>query len=242
MCPEQERKWVYSGFMVELKDVSVTYSSGVDALEHVNLKINDGDFAFVVGASGAGKSTLIKLLLKEIDATSGTVIVNGYQLGTLRKNKIPELRRTIGIVFQDFRLISSMTVYENIAFVLRVIDSPPKLIRKRVSYVMSLVGLQEKAHAYPHELSGGEMQRVAIARALVNDPKLIIADEPTGNIDPELSYEIVELLRTINMQGTTVLMVTHEHELVKRFGGRIINITDGQVVFDEIMEGTDYEI
>ena len=228
--------------MVELKDVSVTYSSGVDALEHVNLKINDGDFAFVVGASGAGKSTLIKLLLKEIDATSGTVIVNGYQLGTLRKNKIPELRRTIGIVFQDFRLISSMTVYENIAFVLRVIDSPPKLIRKRVSYVMSLVGLQEKAHAYPHELSGGEMQRVAIARALVNDPKLIIADEPTGNIDPELSYEIVELLRTINMQGTTVLMVTHEHELVKRFGGRIINITDGQVVFDEIMEGTDYEI
>ena len=242
MCPEQERKWVYSGFMVELKDVSVTYSSGVDALEHVNLKINDGDFAFVVGASGAGKSTLIKLLLKEIDATSGTVIVNGYQLGTLRKNKIPELRRTIGIVFQDFRLISSMTVYENIAFVLRVIDSPPKLIRKRVSYVMSLVGLQEKAHAYPHELSGGEMQRVAIARALVNDPKLIIADEPTGNIDPELSYEIEELLRTINMQGTTVLMVTHEHELVKRFGGRIINITDGQVVFDEIMEGTDYEI
>ncbi|MBR1530301.1 MAG: cell division ATP-binding protein FtsE [Oscillospiraceae bacterium] len=228
--------------MVELKDVSVTYSSGVDALEHVNLKINDGDFAFVVGASGAGKSTLIKLLLKEIDATSGTVIVNGYQLGTLRKNKIPELRRTIGIVFQDFRLISSMTVYENIAFVLRVIDSPPKLIRKRVPYVMSLVGLQEKAHAYPHELSGGEMQRVAIARALVNDPKLIIADEPTGNIDPELSYEIVELLRTINMQGTTVLMVTHEHELVKRFGGRIINITDGQVVFDEIMEGTDYEI
>ncbi len=227
--------------MVELKDVSVTYSSGVDALEHVSLKINDGDFAFVVGASGAGKSTLIKLLLKEIDATSGTVTVNGYQLGTLQKKKIPELRRTIGIVFQDFRLISSMTVYENIAFVLRVIDSPRKLIRKRVPYVMSLVGLQEKANAYPRELSGGELQRVAIARALVNDPKLIIADEPTGNIDPELSYEIVELLRTINMQGTTVLMVTHEHELVKRFGGRIINITDGQVVFDEIMEGTDYE-
>ncbi|MBR4320681.1 MAG: cell division ATP-binding protein FtsE [Oscillospiraceae bacterium] len=228
--------------MVELKDVSVTYSSGVDALEHVNLKINDGDFAFVIGASGAGKSTLIKLLLKEIDATSGTVTVNGYQLNTLKKKKIPELRRTIGIVFQDFRLISSMTVYENIAFVLRVIDAPKEFIQKRTSYVMGLVGLEEKADAYPNELSGGEMQRVAIARALVNDPKLIIADEPTGNIDPELSYEIVELLRTINMQGTTVLMVTHEHELVKRFGGRIIHITEGQIVFDDIMEGTDYEI
>ncbi|MBE6875721.1 MAG: cell division ATP-binding protein FtsE [Ruminococcus sp.] len=227
--------------MVELNDVSVTYSSGVDALEHVSLKINDGDFAFVVGASGAGKSTLIKLLLKEIDATSGTVTVNGYQLNRLKKKKIPELRRTIGIVFQDFRLISSMTVYENIAFVLRVIDSPKKLIRKRVPYVMGLVGLQDKANAYPNELSGGEMQRVAIARALVNDPGLIIADEPTGNIDPELSYEIVDLLKTINMQGTTVLMVTHEHELVRRFGGRIINISAGQVVFDEIVEGTDYE-
>ncbi len=228
--------------MVELKDVSVTYSSGVDALEHVSLKINDGDFAFVVGASGAGKSTLIKLLLKEIEATSGSVTVNGYQLAALKKKQIPQLRRTIGIVFQDFRLISSMTVYENIAFVMRVIDAPPKTIRKRVPYVMRLVGLQEKAASYPRELSGGELQRVAIARALVNDPKLIIADEPTGNIDPELSYEIVDLLRTINMQGTTVMMVTHEHELVKRFGGRIINIDKGQIVFDDIMEGTDYEV
>jgi len=227
--------------MVELKDVSVTYSSGVDALEHVSLKINDGDFAFVVGASGAGKSTLIKLLLKEIDATSGTVSVNGYQLDALKKREIPKLRRTIGIVFQDFRLISSMTVYENIAFVLRVIDAPPKYIRKRVPYVMNLVGLKGKAKAHPDELSGGESQRVAIARALVNDPKLLIADEPTGNIDPELSYGIVDLLKSINMQGTTVMMVTHEHELVKRFGGRIINIEGGQIVFDDIMEGTEYE-
>lgn len=226
-------------FMVELKDVCVTYSStGVDALNHVNLKINDGDFAFVVGSSGAGKSTMIKLILKEIEATSGTVTVNGYNLGKLRKRRIPELRRTIGFVFQDFRLIPSMTVYDNIAFVLRVIDAPRKYIRKRVPYVISLVGLQAKANSYPDELSGGEKQRVAIARALVNDPKLIIADEPTGNIDPELSYEIVELLKGINACGTTILMVTHEHDLVRHFGGRIINITQGQVMFDEIIEGT----
>ncbi len=225
--------------MVELKDVSVTYSSGVDALNHVSLKINDGDFAFVVGSSGAGKSTMIKLLLKEIDATEGTVIVNGYNLSHLRRRKIPELRRTIGIVFQDFRLIPSMTVYENIAFVLRVIDAPKKYIRKRVQYVIGLVGLQLKAKSYPDELSGGEKQRVAIARALVNDPKLIIADEPTGNIDPELSYEIVNLLREINACGTTILMVTHEHEMVRHFGGRIINITDGEIVYDEIIGGED---
>lgn len=224
--------------MVELKNVSVTYSSGVDALNNVTLKINDGDFAFVVGSSGAGKSTMIKLLLKEIDATSGSVTVNGYELGSLKKSKIPEFRRTLGFVFQDFRLIPSMTVYENIAFVLRVIDAPIRFIRKRVPYVIGLVGLQEKANSYPDELSGGEMQRVAIARALVNDPQLIIADEPTGNIDPELSYEIVELLKGINDQGTTILMVTHEHDLVRHFGGRIINITDGQIVFDEIVAGT----
>ena len=224
--------------MVELKNVSVTYSSGVDALNNVSLKINDGDFTFVVGSSGAGKSTMIKLLLKEINATSGSVSVNGYDLGKLKKSKIPEFRRTLGFVFQDFRLIPSMTVYENIAFVLRVIDAPVKYIKKRVPYVIGLVGLKEKANSYPDELSGGEMQRVAIARALVNDPQLIIADEPTGNIDPELSYEIVELLKGINDQGTTILMVTHEHDLVRHFGGRIINITDGQIVFDEIVAGT----
>ena len=223
--------------MVELKNVSVTYSSGVDALNNVSLRINDGDFAFVVGSSGAGKSTMIKLLLKEIDATSGVVTVNGYNLNKLKKRKIPEFRRTLGFVFQDFRLIPSMTVYENIAFVLRVIDAPIKYIRKRVPYVISLVGLHAKTNSYPEELSGGEKQRVAIARALVNDPKLIIADEPTGNIDPELSYEIVELLKSINDQGTTILMVTHEHDLVRHFGGRIINITGGEIVFDEVMLG-----
>lgn len=220
----------------------MTYSSGVDALNNVSLKINDGDFAFVVGSSGAGKSTMIKLLLKEIDATSGVVTVNGYNLNKLKKRKIPEFRRTLGFVFQDFRLIPSMTVYENIAFVLRVIDAPIKYIRKRVPYVISLVGLHAKTNSYPDELSGGEKQRVAIARALVNDPQLIIADEPTGNIDPELSYEIVELLKGINDQGTTILMVTHEHDLVRHFGGRIINITEGEIVFDEVISGANDEL
>ena len=223
--------------MVELKNVSVTYSTGVDALNNISLRINDGDFAFVVGSSGAGKSTLIKLILKEIDATSGIVMVNDYNLSKLQKKKIPEFRRTIGFVFQDFRLIPSMTVYENVAFVLRVIDAPRKYIRKRVPYVISLVGLQDKANSYPNQLSGGEQQRVAIARALANDPQLIIADEPTGNIDPELSYEIVELLKGINECGTTILMVTHEHDLVRHFGGRIININSGEIVFDEVIGG-----
>ena len=224
--------------MVEFKDVSVTYSSGVDALNKVNLKINDGDFAFVVGPSGAGKSTLIKLVLKEIDATSGTVMVNGFNLKKLRRRKIPALRRTIGVVFQDFRLIPTMTVYENVAFVLRVIDAPAKYIRSRVPYVIILVGLSDNAKSYPTELSGGEQQRVALARALVNDPQLIIADEPTGNIDPALSYEIVELLKGINECGTTILMVTHEHDLVRYFGGRIININKGQIAFDEVIGGS----
>ena len=224
--------------MVEFKDVSVTYSSGVDALNKVNLKINDGDFAFVVGSSGAGKSTMIKLILKEINATDGTVMVNGFNLSKLKRRRIPALRRTIGVVFQDFRLIPTMTVYENVAFVLRVIDAPAKYIRSRVPYVISLVGLQDKAESYPTELSGGEQQRVALARALVNDPQLIIADEPTGNIDPALSYEIVDLLRSINECGTTVLMVTHEHDLVRYFGGRIININKGSIAFDEIIGGT----
>ena len=223
--------------MVELKNVSVTYSTGVDALNNISLRIEDGDFAFVVGSSGAGKSTLIKLILKEIDATSGIVMVNDYNLSKLRKKRIPEFRRTIGFVFQDFRLIPSMTVYENIAFVLRVIDAPRKYIRKRVPYVISLVGLQDKANSYPNQLSGGEQQRVAIARALANDAQLIIADEPTGNIDPELSYEIVELLKGINECGTTILMVTHEHDLVRHFGGRIININSGEIVFDEVIGG-----
>lgn len=219
--------------MVELKNVSVTYSNGVDALHNVSLRINDGDFVFIVGKNGAGKSTLIKLLLKEITASQGKIQVNGFDLNKLRRSKVHKLRRTIGFVFQDYKLIESMNVYDNVAFVLRSIDAPKKYIRKRVPYVLGLVGLKDKAKCKPGELSGGEQQRVAVARALVNDPQLIIADEPTGNLDPKTSLEIVMLLQAINACGTTVMMVTHEHELVKHFGGRTITIQDGKIVFDD---------
>ncbi len=225
--------------MVELKNVSVTYSNGVDALNNASLRVNDGEFVFVVGSSGAGKSTLIKLILKEVNPTSGEVMVNGFNLNKIKRRKVPKLRRTIGVVFQDFRLIPTMTVYDNVAFVLRVIDAPKKYIRSRVPYVISLVGLKDKVKCYPTELSGGEQQRVALARALVNDPALIIADEPTGNIDPELSYQIVQLLRDINNCGTTVLMVTHQQDLVEHFGGRTVVINNGAVVFDKVLEGSD---
>ena len=222
-----------ANLLVELRNVSVTYSNGVDALHDVSLRINDGEFAFVVGESGAGKSTLIKLLLKEITPTSGRIMVNGFNLEKLKKSKAHKLRRTICYDFQDFKLINTMNVYDNVAFVLRSIDAPIKYIRNRVPYVISLVGLKDKAKSFPTELSGGEQQRVALARALVNDPQLIIADEPTGNLDPKTSLEIVELLKGINECGTTVMMVTHEHELVRHFGGRTITIKDGRITFDD---------
>jgi cell division transport system ATP-binding protein len=225
--------------LVKLENVCVSYEKDFEVLSNVNLTIEDGDFAFVVGSSGAGKSTLIKLLLKEINPTSGKISVNGFDLTKMKKRKIPYLRRTIGVVFQDFRLIPDMNVYNNIAFVLRVTNTPSKKIKERVSYVAELLGLENKLKSYPSEISGGEQQRVALARALANDPKIIIADEPTGNIDPERSYEIVSLLKEINKCGTTVLMVTHEHELVKHFGGRIINIDEGSIAFDSVIGGFD---
>lgn len=225
--------------MVEFKNVSYTYPNGQHALQHIDLKINDGEFAFVIGTSGAGKSTLIKLMLRELTTTEGDIWVNGYHLNKLKKRLVPQLRRTIGVVFQDFRLIPELTVYDNVAFALRVIDAPTKYIRSRVPYVIGLVGLAAKAKSYPNELSGGEQQRVALARALVNDPQLIIADEPTGNVDPQRSLEIVTLLHEINKCGTTVLMVTHQHDLVKYFGGRIINVNSGLVVFDDVIGGAD---
>ena len=220
--------------MVELKNVNVHYSSGVDALQDINLRINDGEFVFIVGGSGAGKSTLVKLMTREITPTSGRVFVNGYNLSKVKGNKIAKFRRSIGMVFQDFRLIQELNVYENVAFVLRIADQSSRFIKQRVPYVLNLVDLAHKARSKPKELSGGEQQRVAIARALANDPGLIIADEPTGNIDPRLSYEIVELLKDINRSaGTTIIMVTHEHDLVKHFGVRRINIQDGAITFDD---------
>lgn len=227
--------------MVELKNVDVHYKDGgkdgVDALNEVNLRINDGEFVFIVGNSGAGKSTLLKLLTREIKPSSGRVFVNGYNLTKMKNHKLPYYRRSIGMVFQDFRLIPDMTVYENVAFVLRVTDRTNRYIRQRVPYVLNLVKLSDKAKAYPSQLSGGEQQRVAIARAFACDPSIIIADEPTGNIDPGLSYEIVELLKEINRCGTTVIMVTHEHDLVKYFGGRIISLKNGSVDFDDYIGG-----
>ena len=222
--------------MVELINVTASYQKGMDILKDITLCINDGDFAFIVGSSGAGKSTLIKLLLKEIDAEQGSIIVNDFNLKLLPPRKIPKFRRSIGVVFQDFRLIPNMTVYDNVAFVLRVTNRPNKYIKQRVPYVLDLVGLTGKMKAYPNELSGGEQQRVAIARALANNPKLIIADEPTGNVDPDMSYEIVEMLKNINKCGTTIIMVTHEHDIVRYFGGRVINIDDGIIVFDDYVK------
>lgn len=218
--------------VIEFKNVSKTYDNGTHALNNVSIRINDGEFVFIVGSSGAGKSTFLKIIMREQVADNGSVLVNNYNLNKIKKKDIPKFRRTMGIVFQDFRLIPNMTVYDNVAFAMRVIGAKEKEIRKRVPYVLSLVGLTSKARQLPTQLSGGEQQRVALARALVNNAGVIIADEPTGNIDPEMSYEIVDLLNHINNNGTTVVMVTHEHELVRRFNHRVITIHKGQVVSD----------
>ena len=218
--------------MIEFKHVSKTYDNGTNALKDVSITINDGEFVFIVGASGAGKSTFLKIIMREQVPNSGSVVINNFDLNKIKKRDIPKFRRTMGIVFQDFRLIPTMTVYDNVAFAMRVIGAKEKEISKRVPYVLSLVGLNSKARQLPTQLSGGEQQRVALARALVNNAGIIIADEPTGNIDPEMSYEIVDLLNHINANGTTVVMVTHEHELVRRFNHRVITINQGQVVSD----------
>ncbi len=219
--------------MIEFRDVSKVYkTNGTKALNNVNIKIENGEFVFIVGSSGAGKSTFLKLIMHEEKPTEGEVIVNDYSSATMKKKEVPYYRRTMGIVFQDFRLIPKMSVYDNVAFAMRVIGAKEKDIRKRVPYILGLVGLSQKARSMPNELSGGEQQRVSLARALVNNPKLIVADEPTGNIDPEMSREIVDLLTKINNSGTTVVMVTHEHELVRRFQRRVIVIKNGEVVSD----------
>ena len=218
--------------MIEFKNVSKVYNNGTEALRNLSLSIAKGEFVFIVGSSGAGKSTFLKLIMREAVPNSGEIVVNGRKLSTVRKRDVPYLRRTMGIVFQDFRLIDKMTVYDNVAFAMHIVGASDREIRKRVPYVLGLVGLEKKMDNHPAELSGGEQQRVGLARALVNNPSMIIADEPTGNVDPAMSYEIVELLTEINRRGTTVLMVTHEHDLVKRFPRRVIEIQGGTVVGD----------
>lgn len=218
--------------MIEFTDVVKSYSEGNQALRGVSLQIEDGEFVFLVGPSGSGKSTIIKLITGELRPTSGDVHVNGYSLSRIRKREIPFLRRTVGVVFQDFRLIDSKTVYENVAFAMRVIGAREQEIRERVPYVLELVGLENKDQRHPGELSGGEQQRLAIARALVNNPSTIIADEPTGNLDPARSLEIMSLLQEINNLGATVLVVTHEQDLVERFANRVVAIDDGLVISD----------
>ncbi len=218
--------------MIVFDNVVKTYDTGTEALRGVSMEIQDGEFVFLVGPSGSGKSTIIKLITGELHPTSGCVEVNGYHLEKIKKREIPFLRRTVGVVFQDFRLIPNKTVYENVAFAMRVIGAREKEIRKRVPYILELVGLEDKGRRHPGELSGGEQQRVAIARALINNPSMIIADEPTGNLDPERSFEIMLLLEEINNLGTTVLVVTHEKELVEQFTKRVIAIDGGLVVSD----------
>nr|WP_317412187.1 cell division ATP-binding protein FtsE [uncultured Solibaculum sp.] len=218
--------------MIELKGVSKTYDNGTVALKDINLTIQKGEFVFIVGASGAGKSTFLKLIIREEVPNAGEITVNGFKLSSMKKKNVPYFRRTMGIVFQDFRLIPKMTVFDNVAFAMRVTGATTRQIRKRVPYVLSQVGLTDKAHCLPKELSGGEQQRVGLARALVNNPDLLVADEPTGNIDPQLSFEIIELLNEINRKGTTILMVTHERDLANWFDRRTIEIRDGSIVSD----------
>lgn len=218
--------------MIEFKNVSKSYDNGTKALNNVSLKIAPGEFVFIVGDSGAGKSTLLKIMMREEVATEGTVVIKNRILNTMKKKDIPYFRRHLGIVFQDFRLIPNMTVYDNVAFAMRVIGTKEKKIRKRVPYVISLVDLAAKARCMPNELSGGEQQRVGLARALVNNADIIIADEPTGNVDPQRSREIVELLNRINASGTTVVMVTHAHDLVHTFNHRVLEIKNGYIVSD----------
>ena len=218
--------------MIQFTDVVKSYTEGNTALNGVSLQIEDGEFVFLVGPSGSGKSTIMKIITGELRPTSGQVHVNGYNLESIRKRDIPYLRRTLGVVFQDFRLIPNMTVYDNVAYAMRVIGAREAEIKERVPYVMDLVGLTGKERRRPTEMSGGEQQRLAIARALVNNPSTIIADEPTGNLDPARSFELMSLLQEINNLGTTVLVVTHEQELVRRFDKRVIAIDDGMVISD----------
>ena len=219
--------------MIRLIDIQKSYDNGTKALKGVNLRIDDGEFVFLVGPSGSGKSTILKLITAEIAPTGGRLMVNGYNLNNIRPRQVPYMRRTLGVIFQDFRLIEKKTVRENLTFAMRAVGASHREIRKRVPYVLELVGLDQKGDRKPNQLSGGEQQRVAIARALVNNPQMIIADEPTGNLDPMRSLEIMMLLERINELGTTVLVVTHAKELVNRFSKRVVAIENGRIISDE---------
>ena len=219
--------------MIEFKNVTKEYTKGIAALNGVNLKIEQGEFVFIVGDSGSGKSTLIRLLMKELDPTSGTIIVNGMNLNLMKHRHIAKYRRHLGVVFQDFRLLKDRNIYENIAFAQRVIETPTRILKQKVPAALSLVGLAQKYKACPRELSGGEQQRVAIARAVVNEPAILLADEPTGNLDPTNAWEIMKLLEEANERGTTVLVVTHNHEIVAEMKKRVITMQKGVIVSDE---------
>ena len=218
--------------MIRFIDIYKAYDNGTKALKGISMRIDDGEFVFLVGPSGSGKSTIIKLITAEVAPTDGRLMVNGYNLNTIRPRQVPYMRRTLGVIFQDFRLIEKKSIYDNLVFAMRAVGASPREIKKRIAYVLELVGLDTKADRRPDELSGGEQQRVAIARALVNNPSMIIADEPTGNLDPQRSLEIMMLLEKINELGTTVLVVTHEKELVIRFAKRVIAIENGRIISD----------
>lgn len=227
--------------MISFKNVSKVYNNKVTALSNINMEIDRGEFVFLVGPSGAGKSTLIKMLLKEVEPTAGSIEINDYDLVNMKRKEIPYYRRKIGVVFQDFRLIPTLNVYENVAFAMRVIEAPKKIIRKRVPMVLSLTGLSSKFKAFPNELSGGEQQRVSLARAIVNNPSILICDEPTGNLDPDTAEGIMEILNDINHAGTTVVMATHAREIVDRMQKRVVALEKGMVVRDEMKGGYGYE-
>ena len=229
--------------MVQMQDVTKIYdSSGTVALDGVDLTINEGEFVFLVGPSGSGKTTLMKLITGEVRATAGEIVVNDFDMMKIKRRKLSKVRRTLGVIFQDFRLIENMTIYDNVAFAMRVVGAKSKNIAKRVPYVLELVGLEGRESRFPNELSGGEQQRVAIARALVNNPRMIVADEPTGNLDPVRSLELMLLFEKINEMGTTILVVTHEKELVNAFSKRVITIDEGHVVSDDGEEYYSYEL
>ena len=228
--------------MIEFRNVSKTYDTGTEAVHNANFIIDKGDFAFLVGSSGSGKSTLIKLILKEEEPSSGNIIINGKDTTFLKPKRVPFLRRSMGVVFQDFRLLPDRTVYDNVAYAMYIVRSTPKHIRRQVPMVLSLVGLSNKAKMYPNELSGGEQQRVALARALVNNPSMLIADEPTGNLDPETAWDIMTLLSDINARGTTVVVATHAKDIVNKMKKRVIQIEEGNIVRDDKKGGYDSEV